>query len=105
MKCVELFSPRPLTNPTNSNPINAGKSITSYKTALAVFGKLKPSFGRVPMGDSQGMTANATIFFEVEDFELKGSFGENVWDMPVDVVSNPAIGEWVHGLGQDGGAG
>lgn len=51
------------------------------------------------------MTKDATLFLDVEEFELKGAFGEAMWGSPVDITSDKNIRDWINGLRQDGGAG
>ncbi|KAH9942470.1 uncharacterized protein BXZ73DRAFT_97879 [Epithele typhae] len=87
------------------NPLNAGHSITSRKTAFLILKKCRPAFGRVARGPSTGMSSQATLYFEVDAFEARGSYGEPMWGEPVEVESDQNIKEWIHGLRRDGGAG
>ncbi|RPD57630.1 hypothetical protein L226DRAFT_610663 [Lentinus tigrinus ALCF2SS1-7] len=86
------------------HPLYAGKLITSHKSALVSLQRVRVAFGRVPSGESKGMSKDATLFLHVDEFELKGSFGEAMWDSPVDIASDKNIRDWIHGLRQDGGA-
>lgn len=92
-------------NHLRRNPLFAGKPVTSHKSALVSLGRVRVAFGRVPSGESKGMSKEATLFLDVEDFEMKGSFGEAMWDSPVSIASDKNIRDWIHGLRQDGGAG
>ncbi|KAI0705076.1 hypothetical protein C8T65DRAFT_653139 [Cerioporus squamosus] len=86
------------------HPLYAGKPITSHKSALVSLKRVRVAFGRVPSRESKGMTKDATLFLDVEEFELKGSFGEAMWGSPVDIASHKDMRDWIRGLRQDGGA-
>ncbi|TFK90050.1 hypothetical protein K466DRAFT_661106 [Polyporus arcularius HHB13444] len=87
------------------HPLYGGKPITSHKSALVSLQRVRVAFGRVPNRESKGMTKDATLFLDVEEFELKGAFGEAMWGSPVDITSDKNIRDWTNGLRQDGGAG
>ncbi|KAI0744197.1 hypothetical protein C8Q80DRAFT_884111 [Daedaleopsis nitida] len=74
-------------------------------SAFVILKRFRVSFGRVPRRDGPGMSPDSTLFLEVDEIQLKGAFGEAMWDTPIDVFSDRNIKEWISGLRQDGGAG
>ncbi len=92
-------------NHDRRHPLYGGKPITSHRSALVSLQRVRVAFGRVPNRESKGMTKDATLFLDVEEFELKGAFGEAMWGSPVDITSDKNIRDWINGLRQDGGAG
>lgn len=93
------------TNTSYRNPLHNGKSITSQRGALVVLKRFRVSFGRVARGESAGMSSDSTLFLDIDEISIKGASGESLWGSPVNIANNPNIGDWIHGLRQDGGGG
>ncbi|OBZ70855.1 hypothetical protein A0H81_09085 [Grifola frondosa] len=85
------------------DPIFGGKPVAEHRSALVVIKAFRPCFGRVPSHDGKGMTPERYLFLDVDQFQLKGGFGEERWGSPADIANDPNIREWLQGLRQDGG--
>ena len=57
------------------------------------------------MPDRKGMSEKPTLFLEVEEISLKGSYGEVMWGSPINIAADANIKDWVQGLREDGGGG
>ena len=82
-----------------------GQPLTSRKSALVILKKYRLAFGRVPRQDRKGMSEKSTLFLDVEEIQLKGSYGEAMFGSPVDITTDQNIKDWVWGLREDGGGG
>ena len=82
-----------------------GKPISDHKTALVVLRQCRPFFTRVPLENKDGMSKSCHLALEVNDFDLKGSYGEDTWGSPKSVETADPICDWVAGLKEDGGGG
>ena len=51
------------------------------------------------------MSEKSTLFLDVDEILFKGSFGEAMWDSPVDIADDKNIKDWIRGLREDGGGG
>ncbi|KAI0358690.1 hypothetical protein OH77DRAFT_1518672 [Trametes cingulata] len=90
----------------SKDPRHAGRSITSYKSALVRLSRVRPAFGRVARHESGGgMTDHPRLFLDVDEIDVLGSFGEATWGAPVDIGQDPNIREWMMGLQHGGGGG
>ena len=66
----------------------------------------KPNFARIPRGvGTEGLTQNEHLFLEINEFDLKGSFGDPVWGRPTDVEAVEDMKVWADGIRAGGGGG
>ncbi|KAH8107992.1 hypothetical protein BXZ70DRAFT_27293 [Cristinia sonorae] len=85
-----------------SNP-QTGCDLTELKTAFIQLKSFRPMLARVPSGGR--MSDVARLWLEVKEFEVKGSYGAEVWSSPTDVETEQRIRVWAEGLRSDGGGG
>ena len=87
------------------NPLYGRQSVTSCKSAFVILKKCRSAFGRIPKRDSKGMSEKSTLFLDIDEFEIRGSIGEPMWDSPQDITADKNIRDWIGGLREDGGGG
>lgn len=79
--------------------------LSVHRTVFVIIQAFRPMFTRVPMGKGMPMSQQAMIALEVTDFQMMGSWNQEIIGKPCNVIKDELLAEWCAGLDAGGGGG